>query len=363
MEARPVHDPQVAFGEARDAGLLVHRADPLNAEVPLPALIANDLTPKEHFYVRNHFGIPEIDAANWRLQLGGLFENPLALTLDELHAIPPQRIVATLECAGNGRTALDPSVPGEPWRYGAVSTAEWIGIPLIDLIERARPLAEAREIVLRGADAGILEARDAPAHYERSLSLDSVRESGAVLAYAMNGKPLSPVHGYPLRAIVPGWYAMTSVKWLARIDAVAEPFDGYFQTQAYHYEMKREARLEREPVRLQRVRSLIIEPSQGARIERGTLRVRGVAWSGSGAIAGVEVRVDRGHWEPAHCTPPASANGLTTWEAAIRIESPGNVCLESRATDASGAMQPERPPWNPHGYGNNAVQPVCVDVT
>src|SRR5205823_10927197 len=199
--------------------------------------------PSAHFYVRNHFQIPAVDPATWRLKVGGLVERPLELSLRDLQGMSSQTQFVTLECAGNGRSRLDPPVAGEKWGLGAVSTAEWTGVPLVDVLDRAGPKAGAVDVVLRGADGGAVPGRTEGIRFERSLKLDEARGSEVLLAYAMNGEALPARHGYPLRVIVPGWYAVTSVKWLTEIEVIGVPFTGHFQTDAYIYEWERDGRV------------------------------------------------------------------------------------------------------------------------
>jgi DMSO/TMAO reductase YedYZ molybdopterin-dependent catalytic subunit len=211
--------------------MVVHRADPLNCETPLSALIGGIVMPNARFYVRNHFQTPTIDTSAWRLEVTGLVERPLALSLRELSRLPSQSRAVTLECAGNGRYSLNPAVDGEAWRLGAVSTAEWTGVPLVEVLDRAGVLPVAQEVVFRGADRGTVEGGQGQMHFERSLPLGTARQSQAMLAHAMNGEALPLQHGYPVRLVVPGWYGVASVKWLSTIELVDHPFDGYFQTQ------------------------------------------------------------------------------------------------------------------------------------
>ncbi|HUS08368.1 MAG TPA: molybdopterin-dependent oxidoreductase, partial [Bryobacteraceae bacterium] len=213
----PALDPEEACQWAIDQGLVVHRAHPLNCETSLPALIGGVVMPNTSFYVRNHFQIPKLDPAVWRLNVGGLVDRPLSLSLRDLANMPSHTQVVTLECAGNGRSQLDPKVNGEQWNFGAVSTAEWTGVPLLEVLDRAGVKSGAQEVLFRGIDSGTVDGLSEPIHFERSLRLDQVRECDVLLAYAMNGEPLPVQHGYPLRVIVPGWYAVASVKWLAGI--------------------------------------------------------------------------------------------------------------------------------------------------
>ena len=358
----PAVDPEDACQRAIDAGLVVHRAHPLNGETSIPALVGGVVMPNAHFYVRNHFQIPALDPATWRLQVGGLVERPSSLTLRALKNLPSHTLVVTLECAGNGRSLLDPPVEGERWDLGAVSTAEWTGVPLVEVLDRVGVQPGAREVMFRGADRGTVEGHAAPISFERSLSLDDARTSGALLAYAMNGEPLPVQHGFPLRVVVPRWYAVTSVKWLQEIEVVADPFHGYYQGEKYVYEWPDGEGVRSEPVTLQRVRSLITEPGPGDEVAAGDVAVRGVAWSGAAPIATVEVSVGDGPWQPARLVGERSESSWQWWELLTRLDRAGPTTLRARATDQAGRTQPERPEWNRLGYGNNVVQTVPIHV-
>jgi hypothetical protein len=174
-DALPALDPEEACQQAIDAGLVVHRAHPLNCETSIPALIGGVVMPNARFYVRNHFQIPSLEPSTWRLKVGGLVERPLSLTLHDLMKMPSQTRFVTLECAGNGRSLLDPRVTGEQWNLGAVSTAEWTGVPLLEVLDRAGVKASAREVLFRGADSGKLAESSEPIRFERSLSMDDAR--------------------------------------------------------------------------------------------------------------------------------------------------------------------------------------------
>jgi rhodanese-related sulfurtransferase/DMSO/TMAO reductase YedYZ molybdopterin-dependent catalytic subunit/glyoxylase-like metal-dependent hydrolase (beta-lactamase superfamily II) len=351
--------PVVAAG---DEGLVVHRADPLNCETSIAALVGGVVMPSARFYVRNHFATPDLDPTSWRLAVGGLVEHELRLSLRDLHNMRSHTLVATLECAGNGRSGFDPPVEGEQWRLGAVSTAEWTGVPLVEILDRACVKATTCEILMRGADRGTVEGLTAPIRFERSLSLDDARGSGALLAYAMNGEPLPLQHGHPLRVIVPGWYAVSSVKWLTDIEAVGSPFEGYFQSQRYVYEWERDGTVVREPVRLQQVRSVITDPSGDEEVAAGNVAIRGVAWSGAAPIARVDVSVGDGPWQHARLVGESHPHSWQWWELLTRLDDRGPTTLRARATDLAGRTQPRRPEWNRLGYGANAIQTVAVLV-
>lgn len=357
----PALDPEEACQRAIEAGLVVHRAHPLNCETSIPALIGGVVMPNAHFYVRNHFQIPNFDSTMWRLTVGGLVDRPLRLALREIQNMRSETLFITLECAGNGRSRFDPPIDGEKWNLGAVSTAEWTGVPLSEVLHRAGLKAGATEVVFRGADSGNVKTRPEATHYERSLTLDEARNSEALLAYAMNGEELPIQHGYPLRLIVPDWYGMTSVKWLTDIEVVAEPFRGHFQADTYFYEWQRNGKTVEEPVTLQRVRSLITEPADGQEI-LGELAIRGVAWSGATSIARVEVSIGGGPWEEARLVGERKGHSWQWWELIKRVDQPGETTIRARATDQTGQSQPEQPEWNRLGYGNNSLHEVRVRI-
>jgi DMSO/TMAO reductase YedYZ molybdopterin-dependent catalytic subunit len=361
-DAGSAMDAGEACQRAIEAGLVVHRAHPLNCETSIHALLGGVVMPNAHFYVRNHFQIPRLDPTTWRLEVGGLVERPLSLSLRDLMRMRSQTLVVTLECAGNGRSLLDPPVEWEKWDLGAVSTAEWTGVPLAEVLDLAGVEGAAGEVVFRGADGGTVEGRAEPISFERSLKPDIASGSDAVLAYAMNGESLPIQHGYPLRLVVPGWYAVTSVKWLTEIELIEGAFDGYFQADKYQYEWERGGELVREPVTLQRVRSLITEPHANEPVQVGDLVVRGVAWSGAAPIARVEVSLDDGPWQEARLVGERRPHRWQWWELIVRVDRPGSRALRSRATDLAGRTQPERPEWNRLGYGNNAVRTLPVEI-
>jgi DMSO/TMAO reductase YedYZ molybdopterin-dependent catalytic subunit len=268
--------------------------------------------------------------------------------------------VVTLECAGNGRAEFWPPTPGVQWGVGAVSTAEWTGARLADVLRRAGIGHRAREVIFGGADRGSVEGSRRPVRFERSLTVADALESGALLAYAMNGQPLPARHGYPLRLVVPGWYAVASVKWLADIQVVEEPFEGFFQATHYVYEWDRGGTTAAEPVGLQQVRALITRPGSGQQLACGGLIVRGVAWSGGAPIERVDVSVAGDPWQKARLVGVAAAHGWQQWEFLATGLKPGEASIRARATDLAGQVQPEQPEWNRLGYGANFIHEVRV---
>ena len=341
-----------------DAGLVVHKTSPLNCETSIDALIGGVVMPNARFYVRNHFATPILDLGSWHLKVAGLVERPVKASYRDLRNMASQTMIVTLECAGNGRSMFSPPVEGEQWRLGAVSTAEWTGVPLIEILDRAGPTPSAKTVIFQGADKGSVEAHSEPIWFARALSLDDARNSEALLAYAMNGEPLPVEHGYPLRLIVPGWYAVASVKWLTNIQVTDSAFEGFYQTERYVYERQRDGQTVSEPVRLQQVRSLITEPESDEELPVGEITVRGVAWSGAAPIASVEVSIGHGPWQTARLIGDRPRHSWQWWELPTRIEKAGPTTLRARAIDLAGRTQPNQPEWNRLGYGANAIQTV-----
>jgi DMSO/TMAO reductase YedYZ molybdopterin-dependent catalytic subunit len=350
-----------AWLEAVAAGLVARGERPLNAELP-PHALSGDMTPTDQFFRRNHFPVPNLAEADWRLRVGGLVRKPLELGLADLKRLGRQSTVATLECAGNGRNLFSPPVEGARWDLGAVSSARWTGVPLADVLALAGIAPRGSEVVFRGADSGIVDGVAGPVRYERSLSVPDALQAGALLVYEMNGEPLPARHGFPVRLVVPGWYAVASVKWLTDMEVTEEPFTGYFQDTHYVYEWQRDGRRVREPVRLQRVRALITAPASGHRLQAGDLHIGGVAWSGSAPITRVEVGVGNGPWQDARLVGEPEGYGWQRWELFVAGLPPGLALIRARAYDAAGHDQLTEPEWNSLGYGGNFVHEVAVTL-
>jgi DMSO/TMAO reductase YedYZ molybdopterin-dependent catalytic subunit len=343
-----------------DSRLKMVSEEPFNAETRLEEQVGV-ITPIDKFYVRNHFPVPRIDPARWELSVSGEVERPLRISYGDLRSLPSRSVLATLECAGNGRASFAPPIVGqEPWEFGAVSTAEWTGTPLATILDLAGVSRQATEIVTEGADRGLVAAAQSEIRYERSLPLDVAREPRALLAYAMNGQDLTPEHGFPARVVVPGWYGMAAVKWVTGLRAIAGVFVGFYQ--ADRYVMKREGE-PAAPLQSMALRSLIASPVTGAKVSRGSQMVRGMAWSGTAPVSLVEVSSDGGAtWRQASFTTESSRWSWRLWEMSWEATDRGPVALKSRAIDAEGAVQPEIVEWNELGYCNNAVRPVHVEV-
>ncbi|HUP83088.1 MAG TPA: sulfite oxidase [Candidatus Limnocylindria bacterium] len=332
-----------------------------NRGMPLEAL-RYDITPVGMHYLLIHFDVPFADAGSWRLKVGGAVAGPFELTMDDIRAMPAQTLAVTMECAGNGRARLHPRPLSNPWLYEAIGTAEWTGTPLWPLLERAGLDNDAVEIVFSGADRGF--QKDIEHNYQRSLTINEVKRPEVMLVYAMNGRPLEPQNGFPLRLIVPGWYGMTSVKWLRSIEAVTQPFTGYQQTPAYHFTAGADD--EGEPVERIRPRALMAPPgmpdyfTRHRTLDAGSVEIIGRAWSGAGQVTKVEVAVD-GSWSEATLGESVGPFAWRSWSFkwdAVR----GDHTLSCRAMDSAGNVQPIDQPWNHQGMGNNSVQTVAVTV-
>src|SRR5437588_3737901 len=277
-------------------GKIVRGESPLNLEMPFEQL-EGFITPTELFYVRTHFPVPHIDRDAWWLRVEGDVENPFAINYEQLLELESMTVPVTLECAGNNRNFLEPKVKGVQWRLGAVGTAEWTGVPLSVLLDRAGVKPSAHEVILEGTDGGMLEDPKSPPgqlRFTRSIPLEKAR-ADVLLAYKMNGSDLPPEHGFPVRAIVPGWYAMASIKWLQRIIVTDQPFTGYYQTIDYAYWKRRAEVAELTPLTEMQVKAQIAKPAEGDVVPANSgVRVQGTAWTSNGEITKVELSTDGG---------------------------------------------------------------------
>jgi DMSO/TMAO reductase YedYZ molybdopterin-dependent catalytic subunit len=346
---------------------IIRSQEPEVIEYPFSELDAF-LTAAERFFVRNHFPIPQINEEEYRLSVAGRVRKPLTLSLDCLRALPSQTVTTTMECAGNNRTFLPPETKGVKWGLGAVGTADWTGVRLADVLSSAQVEEEVVEILLEGADQGIPDEEPKPTgpiHYARSLPLAKAMQGDVLLAYAMNGQQLTAKHGFPLRAIVPGWYGMASVKWLTRILAVDAPFGGYFQTIDYAYWEMQNGHPVRTPLAEMLVKSLIARPKEGEVLACSSEHsIVGAAWSGAGAIAKVEVSVDGGQsWAQAELAAEARPNAWRLWQCRWQAPAePGEYTLMARATDERGNVQEMSHDRNRGNYMINFCLPIKVTV-
>ncbi len=346
--------------------MITREKEPANLEMPF-AELEGRITPTEKFYVRSHFPTPASDLKRWRLTVDGSVKKPAKFTLRDLQKLETRTIEATMECAGNSRIFLKPKVKGVQWELGAVGNAKWTGVPLSVVLAEAGLAPETREVILEGADSGHVADPPKPAGiipYARSLprakALDDV-----LLAWAMNGEPLPESHGFPLRAVVPGWYGMAAVKWLRRITATCDRFDGYYQTVDYAYWREEKNGPVLLPLSEMQVKAQIARPENGESLSPNKkYTVRGASWTGAKEIARVEVSADDGRsWHEAQLSGKAMPYSWRLWEYVWKTpKSAGSRILRARASDSSGAVQPENHDKNRGGYMINHCLPVEVQI-
>ena len=335
-----------------------------NHGMPLEAM-HYDITPVGLHYLLHHYDIPALDPVGFRLRLGGRVRTPLELSLAELRDRPAMTVPVTMECAGNGRARMAPRPLSQPWLDEAIGTGEWTGCSLAALLDDAGLLDDAVDVVCCGADRGTeggIEQR-----YQRALPVAEARRPEVLLAYALNGAPLPPQHGFPLRLVVPDWYGMANVKWLTDIEVIDRTYDGFQQTHAYRF--RHDVDDDGTPLTRMRPRALMVPPgigdfpSRARQLVLGPTVLHGRAWSGSAAVESVEVSTDDGTtWAPATLDPPVGEHAWCAWSHRWEPPSPGDYRLACRARDAAGDAQPGSADWNAGGYANNAVQRITVTV-
>jgi DMSO/TMAO reductase YedYZ molybdopterin-dependent catalytic subunit len=330
-----------------------------NVPTPLLDLAAPGST-RRHFR-RDHHPPPALGAADWRLVIEGAVDAPGVLTLEDVRALPARTLSVVLECAGHRRAEFAPAAPGLQWGPGAVGEARWTGSALRDVLSLAGVSGSASEVVLEGADRGPFPPLEGAYPFARSLPLAKALDPDTLVAYAMDDQPIPRGHGGPVRAIVPGWYATDSVKWLHRIQAVTAPFQGPFQARDYRFAEADDPgfgiRLTELPIH-----ALICAPDGEAPLSPGVHRVCGAAWGGAGGVDRVELRIDEGPWTRCELDRSASRYGRARWWVGWDA-APGRHTLAVRASDARGETQPPAPRWNRGGYACNSIHTVRVLVT
>ncbi|HXY61147.1 MAG TPA: sulfite oxidase [Chthoniobacterales bacterium] len=346
-------------------GRIVRSEDPLNLEMPFEQL-DDFITPTKSFYVRTHFPIPKIDRDKWRLAIEGEVEKPFEIGYTELLEHDSQKIPAILECAGNNRNFLEPKVKGVQWGLGGVGNAEWTGVPLSVLLSRAGIKSSAREIILEGADRGQLEDPKSPRgeiYFARSIPLKKADD--VLLAHKMNGVDLPAEHGFPVRAIVTGWFAVASIKWLQRIIVTDRPFNGYYQTLDYAYWTRSGGDARLTPLSELQIKAEIARPKSNEVIQANSnFRVHGAAWTGQGEIAKVEISADGGLiWHGAKLVGESKPGAWRLWEFNWKTPAAGGkATLIARATDSTGQTQPSKRDPDRGAYMINHLLPIEVEV-
>jgi DMSO/TMAO reductase YedYZ molybdopterin-dependent catalytic subunit len=343
------------------AGMITLSPRPTDLEMPVDGFV-DEITPVELFFVRSHTYIPEVKERDWKLVIDGLVERPLALSLSDLKRFPRSELVGVLECAGNGRSFYNPTVAGAQWRFGSVGNARWSGARLRDVLRKAGLKPGASQLLLDGADVPLGKMPD----FQRTLPIDKGLHEDTLLAWEMNGKPLTAQHGFPLRVIAPGWAGDSWIKWLQHIEVLDHEFDGFWMKTAYRHPKNPVAPgtavdpKDMVPVTDLNVKSVIARPDDWAM--PGMVTVQGVAWSNAAPVTKVDVSVDSGTtWDPAILAGKATKYGFRRWTWAWRADE-GQHALISRATNAAGQTQPLQEEWNPNGYLWNVAQPRDIVV-
>ena len=363
---RVLHLVPLAAGilRLRAADMIVRSVRPEDFEMPLDGF-NTWITPTERFFVRTHVYTPKVDLARWQLRVEGKVAQPLSLSLAALREFPRAELVSVLECAGNGRAFYRPTVAGLQWEYGSVGNARWTGVRLADVLKKAGYQENAREVLFNGADVPIGTMPD----FVRAIPLPKAMHPDTLLAFEMNGQPLTPSHGFPLRVVAPGWAGDNWVKWLTTIEVRDQEFDGFFMKTAYRYPARTLAPgasvdpADMTPVHSLRPKSVIVSPIDGETLAPGAVKIRGAAWAGEYGISSVEVSADSGrNWRTARMGPDRAKYGWRFWETEWSGGRAGSYVLMSRATDDAGETQPLIEEWNPSGYLWNTVPQVRVEV-
>lgn len=352
---------------ANESLLKTHLARPVQAEATMQALIPWE-TPVNGFFVRSHHGVPVIDEKKWVLQIDGLVEHPITLTLAELQKMQQTHHHAVLECSGNFRGIQDPPVPGVQWQRGAVGNAEWGGVRLADLLKKAGVKPEARFARIEGADKPILPSVPG---FIRSIPLSKLLKPDTLLALKMNRMKMPPIQGGPVRLILPGWYGQNWIKWITHITLTKDEDAGFYMKKAYR--MPKEVIKPGQPwdsttgsaIEQLRVQSLIVDPTSNHPVRAGVkIKIRGKAFSGAGPIKKVELSTDQAKtWTLAILEKPHADGGWQAFQAQVLIPKDAKpFVILSRATDVTGATQPLTPEWNPGGYLRNSVDSVHLEV-
>ena len=366
--------PQPLDFPGKDRSLIVLGDRPLVAETPEHAL-DDETTPTAKFFIRNNGNMPDppTDPAAWTLTVDGEVNGPLTLPLGELRSrFPAKTYRMVLECGGNGRSGFQPQARGNPWGNGGAGCAEWTGVPLADVLKAAGVKDSARYTAHHGTDPH-LSGDPTKEPLSRGMPVAKAMEEHGLLVFAMNGEPLSAVHGGPLRLVIPGWPGSLSHKWLTKITLRDREHDGPGMTGTSYRVPNRPmvpgGRADEKDFRILEsmpVRSIVTSPANGARLPPGRreLALRGAAWAGDGTVTRVDVSVDFGAtWRPAALAPTRNRYDWNRWTATIPLPSDGYYEVWARATDNEGRAQPHLAgAWNPQGYGGNAMHRVAVLV-
>jgi len=353
-----------SIGFPGEDGMIVRSFRFVDLETPVEYL-NTWLTPVPHFFVRNHMHEPsQLDPQEWRLSIGGEVDKPFVLTLSELPKLEMHSVVNTLECAGNGRSLHRPQVPGIQWGKGAVSTARFSGPRLRDVLERAGVKSTGKHVMFRGLD----EVPGKVPAFIRSIPIEKALDADTLIATHMNGAPLTKHHGFPARALVPGWIGAASCKWLTDIKVLDAEFVGNFMSPGYRFPnqpVNPGDTVKPEDTHVLtglNVKSVISGPLDGTNLRPGKVAVHGAAWAGEADIVRVDVSIDGGTtWKPAILGHDQARYAWRLWTYEWKAAA-GDYVILSRATDSTGRTQPATPAWNPSGYLYNAFDQVKIHV-
>lgn len=323
------------------------------------AMLDRSRMPTEAHFRRDHFPEPESDVSPWVLEVDGDVRNPVRLEVDDLQRFPQTSLRVVLECAGHRRREFDPPTAGVPWGIGAISEARWTGASLRDVLELAGVSESARYVLLEGADRGYVPAAKRTIPFARSIPIEKALDPDTLLAWSMNGQMIPRGHGAPIRAIVPGWYATDSVKWLARIRVLERPFQGHFEKSEYRLRTSADAGGRR--LTALAAHALLLSHEPGTVVPRGPTLFTGIAWGGSGGVESVDLSVDGARWVTADVVPTRTSYARQWWVARWNAK-PGSHTIHVRARDRAGNRQPEQPSWNSGGYSNASIQRVPITV-
>lgn len=344
--------------------MIVRSSRFLDLEMP-PEFATSWITPVNRFFVRNHMHEPStLEAGDWKVAIGGEVENPLALSLADLEKMDSHSVVNTLECAGNGRGFQQPRVPGVQWGKGAVGTARFSGPRLGNVLQKAGVKTTGKHVMFRGLD----EVPGKVPPFIRSIPIEKAIDADTLIATHMNGKPLRGDHGFPARALVPGWIGAASCKWLTEIKVLDKEFEGNFMKPGYRFPNHPGKPGESvnpddtHPVTSLTVKSLIALPD-GATLNTRSVKIHGTAWAGEADIVRVEVSMDGGStWREAKLGHEQAKYAWRLWNYHWKAPRSGDYTILSRATDSQGRTQPETAVWNPSGYLYNAYDQVKIHV-
>ncbi len=346
-------------------GMRVLSTRPENLEMPMEGF-GNWITPLQNFFIRSHHYTPDVKLRDWKLSVVGKVATPLVWSLEELKKLPRVELVSVLECAGNGRGLYEPSMAGLQWKYGAVGNARWAGVRLGDVLRKAGVQSGAIEVMFDGADVAV----GAQPEFQRSIPIKKALDPNTILAYEMNGEPLDPSHGFPLRLVVPGWAGDNWVKWVMKIEVRDTEFDGFFMKTAYRIPSRPvlpgstvDPAL-MTPVTNLSIKSLLTSHADGSEVRPGQLRLTGAAWSHAAQVVAVEISTDTGRtWKPATLGNERAPFAWRLWEFNWTPPGEAYYTVMVRARNSLGETQPMQPEWNPSGYSHNAVQAVSLNVT